>query len=340
MALDPKVDVTRVPAPFTLSVAPMMDRTDRHFRVLMRQISRRCLLYSEMVTTHAILRGDRHQLLDFDPVEPPVALQLGGDDPRQLRQCARIAEDWGYDEVNLNVGCPSDRVQQGHFGACLMARPQHVAECVAAMRAEVQIPVTVKHRIGINEPPLDRYEDLRHFAQTVVAAGADRLIVHARIAVLGGLSPKDNRRIPPLRYDDVHRLKRELPAAQIEINGGISTLDQVVEQLHHVDGVMIGRAAYDNPFVFAKADRRVFGDARPSATRRQVVENMIPYLQRWTAQGGAPHHTTRHMLTLFVGQPGTKRWKQRLSGAREQPSAELLRRALQEVPPTVLDRVS
>ena len=232
----------------------MMDRTDRHFRFFLRRITRHTLLYTEMVTTGAVIHGDRERLLGFDLREKPVALQLGGDDPRALAECARIGEGFGYDEINLNVGCPSDRVQKGRIGACLMAEPERVADGVEAMRAAVSIPVTVKHRIGIDH--LDRYEDMARFVTTVAAAGSDRFTVHARIAWLQGLSPKENRDIPPLRYDDVYRLKREHPDLSIEINGGVRSLDGVEEHLREVDAVMIGRAACDDPYLFAEADRR------------------------------------------------------------------------------------
>ncbi|MEZ6187644.1 MAG: tRNA dihydrouridine(20/20a) synthase DusA [Planctomycetota bacterium] len=298
----------RTPA---LSVAPMMDCTDRHYRFFMRLITRRTLLYTEMVTAGAVLHGDREKVLGFDPIEHPVAVQLGGEDARELAECAKIAVDYGYDEVNLNVGCPSARVQTGSFGACLMAEPHKVADAVAAMRAVVDVPVTVKHRIGIDE--LDRYEDMANFVSVVRASGADRFSVHARKAWLSGLSPKQNRNVPPLRYDDVYRLKREFPELEVEINGGITSLDQAAEHLEHVDGVMIGRAAYREPYLFAEADRRFFADETPPHTREAIVEVMQDYLARWTAQGTRPQHVVRHLLTLFAGQPGARRWKRFLS---------------------------
>ena len=295
-----------------LSIAPMMKCTDRHYRYFMRRITRHTLLYTEMVTTGAILRGRRTDALDFHPDEHPIALQLGGDDPAALAECARIAEDRGYDEVDLNVGCPSDRVQNGCFGAALMARPEHVAACVSAMRAVTTIPVTVKHRIGIDD--LDRYEDMVNFVRVVAESGADRFTVHARKAWLQGLSPKENRTIPPLRYEDVYRLKRELPHLHIEINGGVRTLDATLEHLEHVDAVMIGRAAYDDPWLFADADRRIFGDsAAPERSRLDVIEEMAEYVDRVVAGGERPHRVTRHMLGLFAGIPGAKRYKRHLS---------------------------
>ena len=243
-----------------LSVAPMMDRTDRFFRLFMRQLTRRTLLYTEMVTARAVLHGDRERLLGYHPSEHPLALQLGGSDPGELRECARVAQDRGYDEVNLNVGCPSDRVQSGSFGACLMKTPAVVAACVAAMREVTDIPVTVKHRIGVDD--LDRYEDMADFVRTVSEeGGAVRFSVHARKAWLKGLSPKENRSVPPIRYEDVYRLKAELPHLDVEINGHVKTLDEVREHLRRVDAVMIGRAAWDDPYLFARADRDIFGEA-------------------------------------------------------------------------------
>ncbi|GMV40589.1 MAG: tRNA-dihydrouridine synthase [Myxococcales bacterium] len=293
-----------------LSVAPMMDRTDRHFRTLVRLITRHTLLYTEMVTTGAILHGDRERLLGFGEHERPLSLQLGGDDPAALAECARIAEGMGYDEVNLNVGCPSDRVQSGRFGACLMARPEQVADGVAAMRAAVSLPVTVKHRIGIDD--LDSYEHLHRFVTVVASAGCDRFTVHARKAWLSGLSPKENREIPPLRYEDVYRLKRELPHLCIEINGGVRSFSDVSTHLAHVDAVMIGRAAYDDPFLFAAADA-VFGDPHPVPTRHEVAAAMIPYIEQRAAAGEPPTLALRHLLNLFTGVPGARAWRRHLT---------------------------
>lgn len=320
-----------------LSIAPMMDRTDRHYRYFMRQITRCTLLYTEMVTTGAILHGDRDKLLGFDPLEKPLVLQLGGDDPDQLAACASIAEAWGYDEVNLNVGCPSDRVQNGRFGACMMARPTHVADCVAAMRAATTLPVTVKHRIGIDH--LERYEDMAHFVGTVAEAGCDRFAVHARIAVLSGLSPKENRTIPPLRYGDVYRLKTDFPALTIEINGGITTLAQTVEHLYEVDGVMIGRAAYDNPYLFATADALFDAEITPAPSRREVLTGMLPYLEQCDTQGLPASRTLRHLLGLFAHQSVAKAWKRFISN-RMRPSveaADMIREAMEQIPEAFLD---
>ena len=296
---------------WALSIAPMMDRTDRHYRYFMRQITRHTLLYTEMITTAALLHGDRDKLLGFSDTEKPLALQLGGDDPAHLATCARLAEDWGYDEVNLNVGCPSDRVQNGHFGACLMAQPEVVARCVEAMRRATALPVTVKHRIGIDD--LDHYEDMANFVRIVAGAGCDRCIVHARIALLHGLSPRENRTVPPLRYEDVYRLKGDFPALRIEINGGITTLIQATTHLQHLDGVMIGRAAYDHPYLFAEADALCFGDATPPHTRRQVLEAMLAYLARCVSEGLPPYRLVRHLLGLFAYQRAARLWKRCLS---------------------------
>lgn len=315
-----------------LSVAPMMDRTDRHFRYFVRQLTSCTLLYTEMITTAAILNGDRAKLLDFSAIEKPLSLQLGGDNPKQLAECARIAEDWGYDEVNLNVGCPSDRVQNGHFGACLMAKPEIVAEAVAAMQQVVNIPVTVKHRIGIDDR--DRYEDMAHFVQIVSEAGCQRFTVHARKAWLQGLSPKENRTVPPLRYQDVYRLKQDFPALLIEINGGITTLTQVLEHRQWVDAVMIGRAAYDHPYLLATVDREIYGLLVEPITRHQAIANLFPYIDHWVSRGGRLHSITRHLLEIFAGTRGTKAWKRYLSERVHQAGADstVLKQALALVP--------
>ena len=259
-----------------LSVAPMMDWTDRFCRRFHRVLTRRALLYTEMVPTGAILRGQRERFLAFDPVEKPLALQLGGADPVALAECAAIAEDWGYDEVNLNVGCPSDRVQNARFGACLMAEPKLVARCVEQMQAATDIPVTVKHRIGIDEQ--DSYEELKGFVATVAAVGCRSFTVHARKAWLQGLSPKQNREIPPLRYEMVQRLKQDFPELEIVINGGITSLEVAAEQLRQLDGVMLGRAAYQDPWVLAEVDSRIFGEEDPVGSRAEAVQALLPWL--------------------------------------------------------------
>ncbi len=319
----------------------MMDRTDRHFRRFLRAITQRTPLYSEMVTTGAVLHGDRDHLLGFDPVERPLVLQLGGDDPGQLAQCARIGEDWGYSEINLNVGCPSDRVQQGAFGACLMLEPTRVARAVEAMRVAVTIPVTVKHRIGVDDH--DRYEDLERFVHVVAAAGCDRFSVHARKAWLHGLSPKQNREVPPLRYSEVYRLKRDHPQLLIEINGGVTSLEAARDHLREVDGVMIGRAAYDDPYLLATADRDFFPEASPSApptTRRQVVEAYLPYVEGQLSSGQPLGRLTRHILGLFARQPGARAWKRHISESAHRASAgpEVITDALSRVPAAVADQ--
>jgi tRNA-dihydrouridine synthase A len=308
---------------YPLSVAPMMDRSDRHFRRLMRLISRRTLLYTEMLTCPAVLNGDRELLLGFDEAEHPLALQLGGDDPEALARCAVIAKARGYDEINLNVGCPSDRVQSGNFGVCLMREPSRVAACVAAMREAVDLPITVKHRIGVDE--LDRYEDMASFVEIVARAGCERFTVHARKAWLHGLSPKQNRTVPPLRYTDVHRLAREFPQLVIEINGGIQSIPDVLAQLEHVDAVMIGRAAWDNPWMFSLADRDVFGESTPAPIRAQVVSAYIEHVEHWLAprehkRGPSATILLRPLQNVFVGCPGTRRWKQAVNAKCRVPA--------------------
>lgn len=303
----------------------MMDRTDRHFRFLLRCISRHTLLYTEMLHARAVLHGNRDKLLGFDPEEHPISLQLGGDDPESMTEAAKIAEDRGYDEVNLNIGCPSPRVQSGNFGACLMRDPHRVAECVSRMRAAVSIPVTVKTRIGVDD--WDQYEHMLNFVDTVSEAGSDRITVHARKAWLQGLSPKQNRNIPPLRYSDVYRLKQERPELVVEINGGIKTLDEFDVHLEQVDAVMIGRAAWDNPMLFAEVDARYFGDDTAPPTAAEVVARYAPYAQRWlTRPGYKATRIHRNLLNLFSGRPGARRWKQALSTGRptEQALVELV----------------
>ncbi len=292
-----------------LAVAPMMERTDRHCRTFLRLISRHALLYSEMITSRAILRGDRRRLLDFDDREHPVALQLGGCDTRELALCARIAEDWGYDEVNLNVGCPSDRVRSGRFGASLMAEPGLVAACVEAMAAATALPVTVKCRTGIDGR--EGYQNLRDFIDTVARAGCGTFIVHARIAVLGGLSPKQNREIPPLQYPLVQRLKEERPELEILLNGGLRTLGGVVEALALVDGVMIGREAYQNPYFLASIEAELFNET--VAGRHAIIDAYLDYAAAALAGGVPLHQLSRHVLGLFQGQPGARAFRRHIS---------------------------
>ncbi|RME20699.1 MAG: tRNA dihydrouridine(20/20a) synthase DusA [Deltaproteobacteria bacterium] len=309
--------------PPPLSVAPMMDRTDTHFRWVLRQITGHTLLYTEMVTTGALLRGPRDRLLEYEPEEHPIAIQLGGDDPGALAECAAIAEEAGFDEVNLNVGCPSNRVQSGSFGAALMARPAHVATCVAAMRAACAIPVTVKHRIGIDD--MDDYEHMRRFVDIVADAGCDRFTVHARKAWLQGLSPKQNRTIPPLRHDEVWRLKRQRPQLSVEINGGITSLDEAARHLRHVDAVMIGRAAWDDPWMLHDADARFFEPAAGTAvTREEVVRRAAARAAARLADGRSDRlgPMARPLLNLFAGRPGARRWRRFLSEHAFQPGAD------------------
>ncbi|WKD49105.1 tRNA dihydrouridine(20/20a) synthase DusA [Microbulbifer spongiae] len=290
--------------------APLLEWSDRHCRYLWRLLSKRARLYTEMVTTGAILHGDRERHLQFDIAEQPLALQLGGSDPRELAECARIAEGWGYSEINLNCGCPSDRVQSGRFGACLMAEPGAVATGLAAMRAAVSIPVTVKHRIGIDD--MEDYVGLARFVEAQAVVGINTFIVHARKAWLRGLSPKENREIPPLNYDLVYQLKKDYPDLQVIINGGIQSLEACQHHLQYVDGVMLGRAAYQNPTLLARVDMQLFGEkAGPDAT--QVVEQILPYIERELGRGQRLNYITRHMLGLFQGLPGAKRFRRHLS---------------------------
>lgn len=322
--------VAQRPSPWRMSVAPMMDWTDRHCRYLHRLLSRHALLYSEMVTTGALIYGDIARHLRFHAQEHPVALQLGGSEPADLAQCARLGEQWGYDEVNLNCGCPSERVQRGAFGACLMAEPQLVADCVKAMVDAVSIPVTVKHRAGIDRT--ESYDFVRDFIGTVSQAGCGVFIVHARNAWLQGLSPKENREIPPLRYELVHRLKRDFPDLVIAINGGISTDAQVHGQLQQVDGVMIGREAYHNPWWLASWDANFFGDTSLTRSRDEVEAAMVDYMAHEAAQHGTHWYAiARHMLGLRHGQAGARRWRQVWSDHRLKALAahEVMERAQQ-----------
>ncbi len=302
-----------------LSVAPMMDWTDRHERAFLRTISRRTLLYTEMVTTGAILHGNRDRFLAYDDCEHPVALQLGGSEPADLATCAREGAARGYDEINLNLGCPSDRVQRGRFGACLMTEPGLVADCVAAMIDAVDAPVTVKTRIGVDDQ--DSYAALTAFVARVAAAGCRSFTIHARKAWLSGLSPKQNREVPPLRYDVVYALKRDFPELEVILNGGVMTLDEAEAHLAEVDGVMIGRAAYQSPYILAEADRRFFGEAGEPLSREEIVEAYLPYVEARLSEGVPLKSMTRHMLGLFNGLPGARAWRRHLSEAAHQPDA-------------------
>ncbi len=289
----------------------MLDWTDRHDRFFLRLISKHALLFTEMVTTHAIIHGDRDYLLGFSEQEHPVALQLGGSDPKDLVEAAKIGADYGYDEINLNVGCPSDRVQSGRFGACLMKEPQLVAECLHAMQQAVAIPVTVKSRIGIDE--MDSWEFFYDFVAAQVAAGVQHFYVHARKAWLQGLSPKENRQIPELKYDVVYRIKQEFPDCFFYLNGGITEHEAVQEHLKLVDGVMIGREAYQNPYWLASVDKDYYQDDTTPLTREQVVEQMLPYIEQHIAKGGKLNNVSKHMLGLFQGLPGARKWRRYLS---------------------------
>ena len=295
----------------TISIAPMMDWTDRHDRYFLRLISARALLYTEMVTTGAIIHGDANRFLRFDPAEQPLALQLGGSDPEALARCSEIAEGYGYREINLNVGCPSDRVQTGRFGACLMAEPETVAACMTAMKAATSLPVTVKTRIGIDD--LDSYDYFKSFIERVAETGVETFIIHARKAWLTGLSPKENRTIPPLNYDRVYQLKNDFPELEIILNGGITTCEEIDAHLEQVDGVMIGREAYQNPYFLAEIDRRYYGVEDSAPERREVVEDMLPYIEREMARGVPLKSITRHMLGLFQGRPGARAWRRHIS---------------------------
>ncbi len=311
----------------TVCVAPMMNCTDRHARYLLRLVSRRALLYTEMIPCGALLHGDRRRFLAFDPGEHPLAAQLGGSDPAQMARAARLVEQAGYDEVNMNVGCPSPRVTSGRFGACLMAEPELVADCVRAMGEAVTIPVTVKTRLGIDDR--DSFDELCRFVETVAAAGCGTFVVHARKAWLKGLSPRQNRDVPPLDYPRVHRLKQRFAHLEIVVNGGIRTLDEAAAQLGPSDGVMIGRAAYENPYLLASVDARFFADSTPARSRREVLEAYLHYVERELLQGVWLRHMARPLLGLYQGFPGAKRWRRHLveAGSRPGAGADVVRRA-------------
>ncbi|ABC22421.1 Dihydrouridine synthase TIM-barrel protein yjbN [Rhodospirillum rubrum ATCC 11170] len=322
-----------------LSVAPMMDWTDRHDRWFLRQITKRTLLYTEMITAQALLHADPGRFLDHHPDEHPLALQLGGSDPRALAEATRLAAPFGFAEINLNVGCPSDRVSSGRFGACLMADPALVAECLSAMAEASNAPVTIKHRIGIDD--LDSYDQLVGFVDQVARSGIATIIVHARKAWLKGLSPKENREIPPLRHDVVHRLKADFPGLEVILNGGITTLTQALDHLGSgdpaapaVDGVMIGRAAYETPYMLAQADGLIFGEATPAPSRHEVALALLPYLDAMTARGEPVKRLTRHILGLFHGQPGARAYRRHLgeAGVRPDATAQVLIDALAHIP--------
>ncbi len=310
----------------------MMDWTDRHFRFFLRLLSPSARLYTEMITAAALVHGDAQKLLQFDAAEHPVALQLGGSDPKMMADAAALGAKAGYDEININVGCPSDRVQSGAFGACLMSSPGIVANCYREMSSAVEVPVTVKTRIGIDDH--DSYDFLKEFVRALQAAGCTRLIVHARIAILKGLSPKDNRSVPPLDYARVYQLKREFPDLDIVLNGGITTADQALAHLTHVDGIMIGRKAYHDPYFLTELEGALCGHEHWQApSRNEVIELMIPYIERQLSQGIALHNITRHLLGLFAGQPGARAWRRYLSENAHRPGAgiEVLHAALERL---------
>ena len=315
MNINKTIESTKEPR---ISVAPMMDWTTRDYRFFARLFNPNVVLYTEMVTTGAIIYGGANRHLDFNKEEHPIVLQLGGSNPQELATCTKMAEDWGYNEVNLNVGCPSDRVQNNKIGACLMAEPDLVAECIHSMQKAVSIPVTVKHRIGIDD--MQSYEEMLHFVDTVAATGCTHFIVHARIAILQGLSPKENREVPPLRYEDVYRLKQERPHLTIEINGGIKTFEETQQHLQHVDGVMIGREAYHNPYLLAEIGQ-LWNLEAPN--RFDIMQQMMPYIYQRVAEGAPLSIITRHILGLFQNLPGARKWRQALSGGNAKTIADI-----------------
>ena len=310
------------------TVAPMLDWTDRHCRYFMRLLSRHALLYTEMITTGALIHGPRERLLSFDPVEQPVAIQLGGSNPQDLAVCAKMAEDCGYAEVNLNVGCPSDRVQSGRFGACLMAEPQLVADCIAAMQDAVDIPVTIKSRIGIDRS--DTLDELGRFVEIVMSSGCQTFIIHARKAWLDGLSPKENRDVPPLNYDRVYAIKQQFPDLEIIINGGIKSLSDCQQHLTHVDGVMVGREVYQNPWLLSQIDELLFDEPAPHFSREDIVRSLYPYIEKHLSSGGRLNHISRHIIGLFQAMPGAKLWRRHISenAHLENAGTEVLEAAL------------
>ncbi len=294
------------------SVAPMMDWTDRHCRYFYRLMSKNTQLWTEMVTAKAIIHGDKNRLLDYDAQEHPLVLQLGGSDPKEMAVAAKIGQDWGYDEININVGCPSDRVQSGSFGACLMQTPETVAHCIESMGAVIDIPLSVKSRIGVDD--MERYDELSQFIETVHKAGCDNFVIHARKAWLKGLSPKENRTVPPLNYDWVYRVKQDFPTLTIGVNGGITTLNEVSEHLNHVDSVMLGRAAYHQPYLLAGVDQQIYQSERPVITREQVLLEFVEYIKQQQANAVPVRSMTRHILGLYHAQPNAKKFKRLLSG--------------------------
>ena len=332
-----------------ISIAPMVDITDRHFRYFCRLLTKKSMLYTEMITSSAIIHGDRNKLLDFDPFEKPVALQIAGCDKKEIAEAVKIAEDWDYDEINLNVGCPSDRVSGNQMGAALMAYPELVAEIVQAIRSATKKPVSVKHRIGIDgtnilpgslsKVVLDKYEDLEYFVKTLFQAGIKHFIIHARIAVLEGLSTKENREIPPLRYEDVYRIKEAFPDLFIEINGGIRTIDSIKEYLRYVDGVMLGRVAYENPFILTKVDQFAEGGKVNNVSRREIIERLIDYVHQFGEDKRTGHQALKNVLGLFHNKRGSRLWRQLLTPPWQEGiyAKDVLEKALRILPEEVLD---
>ena len=315
-----------------LSIAPMMDHTDRHFRYFMRLLSKHAVLYTEMITTGALIHGDRKRFLKFNSIEHPLAIQLGGNDPEALAECAHIAESEGYDEINLNIGCPSDRVQNGQFGACLMSNAVLVAECVTTIKNKVNIPVSIKTRIGIDDQ--DDYEFLSNFISTTLAAGCDFFIIHARKAILSGLSPKENREIPPLHYDRVYQIKQDFPSLNISINGGITELNEAKQHLQHVDGIMIGRASYQNPYFIAELDKAIFETEHSIPSRLEILEQYKAYIAEQLAQGEHLKNMTRHVIGLYQGQAGARKFRRMLSEAipeKDKNSTHIMEKAIKLV---------
>jgi len=313
---------TNEAASYRLSIAPMMDCTDRHFRVLMRQITQKSLLYTEMIVAQALHHSEnRNKLLDFDQIEHPISIQLGGDNPNYLAEAAQMAEDWGYDEINLNIGCPSPKVKSGNFGACLMGKPKIVASCIEKMKQSCNIPITVKHRLGIDNLDDDNY--LMSFVDNCSIAGADRFIVHARKAWLSGLNPKENRTIPPLQYERVQKLKQNRPELIIELNGGINTIDDSIETLKTFDGAMIGRAAYSRPFLWRKIDSKIYGDKERELSRSKIIKKIIPFAQKHLENDGRLWQVSKHILNLIENIPNAKKLRQELSEKCQKQKADI-----------------
>ena len=331
-----------------VSIAPMVDRTDRHFRYFLRGITKKSLLYTEMITAQAIIHGDLEKLLAFDKIEKPLSLQVAGCSPEDIYKAVKLAEAFDYDEINLNVGCPSDRVSGNQMGAVLMAYPELVREMILAMREGTKKPITIKHRIGIdgtgylsddfNNKIFDRYEDMVNFINIIEDAKLDRFTVHARVAILAGLSPKENREIPPIRYDEVYKLKKDFPHLNIEINGGIKTCDEIEEHLKYVDGVMIGRASYENPFMLRDVDKFYDRDIKNSLSRKDIIEWVLPYIEQLEANGENPNLILKHGLELFHGVRGTRQWKQIISPPfKDMKASERVKLALRELPEDILN---